>query len=230
MILGRGNFSIPEIRSYVELLEGDNMIIFPGNSGDSIEYLFKEHDIWGPPNSLDDLDILLEALMNPTEWKAHETREPHKDLLQRTNLIHHFHLDVHKKKRSEYRWFAFRDVKRFGNVWFNLGGSKKPWKELESIWAGDKGFKRLHQLYPWVSQKYHIRTHPEVFPTELSKKIVNKIWGNLTINYPDIYPILHIWPNFYLCPGQKLNYYPLILTIILKNGQSLKETMEYLLV
>lgn len=130
-------------------------------------------------------------------WRAYETKSA-RDELRDACLVYHFHLDSGRKKgRSAYRWFAFRDPARFGNVWFNLGGTYAGPNMLRSLWTSHEWMRRIKELFPEVAVRYWIRGC-EGFPViEPSRHSVSHLWRE----EQDRYPAVQVEDGLYLSAG-----------------------------
>ena len=176
----------------------ENLLMLPHYIVPGPYWPFPSEKIWSPPGSWDDLQPLFDAMSDQTKWKEYETTHK-RDELRDNCLVHHFHLDSHRNngQRSSYRWFAFRDPLRFGNIWFNLGGTYLSVKTLSELWTSPEWMRRLNQLYPWVADKYRIRGNPGLDTPIFSRAAVRHVW----LNEPDCYPVVLVDNFYYLCAG-----------------------------
>ena len=197
--LYRGEISVRELRSMFPAGPGNNTVVFPGDP----RSLCIAESIWVPPRSggeREALGVLLEQMCGPTGWKSYETNRKTDDLRDK-HLIHHFHLDERTGSRSNYRWFAFRDPGRFGNVWFNLGGTYATLDDLKPLWTSPIWFQRMGQLYPWVASRYRIRGGRPIPAYPQLQHNVRSIWHNKS---PDVYGVVRVGDDIYICPGMAI--------------------------
>ncbi|MCY4365769.1 MAG: hypothetical protein OXE17_06050 [Chloroflexi bacterium] len=176
-----------------------NLLMLPHGAVPGNDWPFPQSELWQPPCSWDDIHPLLEDMIQENDWQAFETGQK-KDLLRDHCLVHHFHLEAKRSKgpRSAYRWFAFRDPKRFGNVWFNLGGtylSPSP-EKLGQMWTSPTWMSRIIELYPLVARTYLIRGTPIPIPEPTRRGVIH-IWEN----EKDCYPVVKVGNYIYLCAG-----------------------------
>ena len=190
--------SINELRATFPVGGYANLLMLPHYVVPGPYWPFPSSGMWSPPGSWDNLQPLFYAMSNQSTWQEYETTHK-RDELRDTCLVHHFHLDSHRNngQRSSYRWFAFRDPLRFGNVWFNLGGTYRSLGSLRQLWTSPEWMRRLKQLYPWVAAKYRIRGNPGLPAPAVSRANVRHIW-NLE---KDCYPVVSVSKFFYLCAG-----------------------------
>ena len=195
--LYKGELSIKELRSWFPAGSGENMIVFPPGL-----HLIDDRHLapWCPPkttNEWDALGILLERLCDPSAWKGYETHQK-ADELRDKHCVHHFHLDERRRSRSPYRWFAFRAPNRFGNVWFNLGGTYENLESLRNLWTSPIWFRRIKQLYPWVASTYRIRGADKIPFRSQFPKNVRSIWHG---KRQGVYGAMIVDDDVYLYPG-----------------------------
>ena len=187
--------SINELRATFPADGNENLLMMPQDAASSLGWPFPDEGMWTTGN-WDDLRSLFEAMVSRDEWIDHETNQKG-DELRDTCLVHHFHLDGHRRKRSSYRWFAFRDPSRFGNVWFNLGGTHKSLDELGDFWTGPEWMVQIKRLYPWVAAKYLIRGNDKIPVPPYIPHVVRHIRHR----EPNHYPVVQVDQYVYICPG-----------------------------
>ena len=198
LLFGSVVSSVNELRAAFPAGSSRNLLMLPYGTVPGTDWPFPITKLWLPPFSWDDLQFLLDAMSHESAWQDFETRQKG-DPLRDTCLIHHFHLASSREKgaRSSYRWFAFRDPLRFGNVWFNLGGTYLSPEFLGPLWTSPVWMFRLIQLYPWVASTYLIRGNPG-FPLPVpSRPVVHRIWKH----EPNCYPVVNVGDYFYICAG-----------------------------
>ena len=160
----------------------------------------RQQEFWCPPETRTEweaLGTLLERLCDPSAWKGYETNRG-ADQLRDKLCIHHFHLDERNRRRSNYRWFAFRSPHRFGNVWFSIGGTYNPRESLRDLWTSPVWFARIRELYPWVASVYRIRGLDGRLPREQFDENVKDVWHG---NRSGVYGVVVVDNDVYLCPG-----------------------------
>ena len=187
--------SINELRATFPADGNENLLMLPQGAASGFGWPFPDEGMWATGN-WDDLRSLFEAMASRNEWFAHETNS-NGDELRDTCLVHHFHLDGHRRPRSSYRWFAFRDPSRFGNLWFNLGGTDKSLDELRDFWTGREWMVQIKRLYPWVAAKYRIRGNPGIPVPSYIPRAVRQIRHH----EPNHYPVVQVDDDIYLCAG-----------------------------
>lgn len=195
--LHKGEFSLRELRSGFPAGSGENMVVFPPGQ----HFIHDQQSpSWCPPQTRDEWDalgVLLERLCDPSAWKGHETHRK-SDQLRDKHYVHHFHLDERHGSRSTYRWFAFRAPDRFGNVWFNLGGTYEDLESLGHLWTSSVWLRRIKQLYPWVASTYRIRgAHNIPFHSQLPEN-VKSIWHG---KRQGVSGAVRVDDDIYLYPG-----------------------------
>ncbi len=192
-----GEFNTKELRSAFPAGLGPNMIAFPPGA---LGVCPPDPPLWQLPQTTDEWDALrtlVGRMSDPSAWKAHETNK-HSDELRDKHLVHHFHLDGGRRPRSEYRWFAFRDPGRFGNVWFNLGGTYLPQEYLEGVWRTPVWFDRIRAFYPWVASAYRIRGVPIPLQHPQLPDNVRSVWHN---KRDGVYGVVRLDGDVYVYPG-----------------------------
>ena len=195
LLFGSTIASINELRAAFPEGGEAHLLMLPQNTSPGEGWPFAEGGLWSPGN-WEELQALFAAMTTANEWEGHETNE-RADELRDTCLVHHFHLDAHTKKRSSYRWFAFKDTRRFGNTWFNLGGTEKHPKELQEIWVGPEWMVQIKKLYPWVAAQYRIRGNQGIPIPAYRRASVRQTRHR----EPNCYAAVHVDDEFYICPG-----------------------------
>ena len=191
--------SFNELRAIFPSGGSEHLLMVPDDVALSDDRAFPSTGIWSPPNSNDDLEFLFKAMATRGGWKEFETSR-NNDELRDTCLVHHFHLESHreKDKRSDYRWFAFRDPCRFGNVWFNLGGTSESLDNLRPLWTSPVWMERIKKLYPWVAAKYRIRGNPPNMPPPIYSPVGERY---IRKQEPNCYPVVLVENSFYISAG-----------------------------
>ena len=133
--------SVNELRGTFPAGGDEHLMMVPYGAVPGVNWPFPTTGIWSPPGSWDDLRFLFDAMSVRSAWQEFETTRKI-DELRDTCLVHHFHLEPYRKKsqRSSYRWFAFRDPLRLGNVWFSLGGTYRFRGTLRPLWTSPDGW------------------------------------------------------------------------------------------
>ena len=190
--------SINELKASFPARGDDHLLMMPHGVVPGGNWPFPSTGIWSQPGSWDDVEFLFDAMVSRDEWRDFETNQK-TDELRDTCLVHHFHLESRRKdgQRSSYRWFAFRDPLRFGNVWFNLGGTYGSLDILRPLWTSPEWMTQIERLYPWVASKYLIRGNPGLPTPVASRSVERHIWRRER----DCYPVVKVGDFFYLCAG-----------------------------
>ena len=196
--VGSAVCSINELKAIFPAGSSEHLLMVPRDTVIGTNWPFPSTRIWSPPGSWDDLQFLFDEMSSQSTWQEFETTRK-SDELRETCLVHHFHLESHRKngQRSSYRWFAFRDPFRFGNVWFNLGGTYRSLDILRPLWTSPEWMARIEKLYPWVASKYRIRGNPGIPTPVASPPMVRHIWRR----EPDCYPVVEVDGFVYICAG-----------------------------
>ena len=194
-----GAFRLSEFGSIFPGGGDDHVLLLPEGALPGGGWPFPSEGIWSEYCSWDDLSYLFQAMCSRDRWEAYETKRGY-DELRDTCLVHHFHLDDGRKKgRSSYRWFAFRDPVRFGNVWFNLGGTYHGHRDLRPLWTSSVWMARIKRLFPDVAKRYRIRGGGELPSNGSSSRAVR----NTLRDEKDYHPVVGVGDDLYLCAGGK---------------------------
>ena len=172
--------------------------MLPHHAVPGADWPFPSTGIWDQLPSWDNIHFLFEAMSHQSAWQDFETTSK-TDELRDTCLVHHFHLDPKQKNRhrSNYRWFAFRDPRRFGNIWFNLGGTSRSLAILRGRWTSPEWMYQLARLYPRIATRYRIRGTGDIRPPNPRPTTVRHIWKH----EPDAYPVVIVGGDVYICAG-----------------------------
>ena len=190
-----GKASTQDLQHLFPAYGNENLMVFPHGMNVSLNWFFPSDDLWSPPATWSDISFLLDAMCTSENWQDFETTR-RKDPLREYCMVHHFHIESSQKikQRSGYRWFAFRDPKRLGNVWYNLGGTYTFPKWTSSTWMA-----RICELYPWIASIYRIRDITKIPIVSYSPANVRYIWKN----EPSCYPVVRVENQVYLCAGDR---------------------------
>ena len=194
-ILGFGDLELNYLKGIFPAPSGENLMVFPGFVDRASGSFLPSDGIWSHPGNWDDLSVLFRAMVDGDTWRGHETKKGRDDLRD-VCLVHHFHLDAGKKNRSAYRWFAFRDSLRFGNIWFNLGGSYLGWAGMGDLWTSPVWMERIRALYPSVAAHYRIRGAGRVPAYPHNRALVEGVWRDA----PG-YAAHRVGSDIYICAG-----------------------------
>ena len=203
LLFGSVVSSVSELRAAFPAGSSHNLLMLPYGTVPGADWPFPSTRLWSPPCSWDDLHFLLEAMSHESSWHDFETKKK-EYALRDTCLVHHFHLESSRGKgpRSNYRWFAFRDPLRFGNVWFNLGGIYLSPEWLSPLWTSSTWMSRRIQLDPWVASTYYIRGNPGLPVPVASRLGVRHIWKD----EENCYPVVKVGDYFYICAGGRASH------------------------
>ena len=194
-----GAFRLSELASMFPGGGDDHLLLLPEGALPGGGWPFPSEGIWSECGSWDDLSYLFEAMCSRNRWGAYETTGAY-DELRDTCLVHHFHLDDGRKKgRSSYRWFAFRDPVKFGNVWFNLGGTYRGRRDLRPLWTSSVWMARIKRLFPDVAKRYRIRGRGGLPSNGSSSRVVR----DTLRDEKSYYPVVGAGDDLYLCAGGK---------------------------
>ena len=194
-----GAFRLSELRSMFPRGGDAHLLLLPEGARPGGGWPFSSEGIWSEHGSWDDLSYLFDAMCSGDGWWAYETKSGY-DELRETCLVHHFHLDDGRRRgRSSYRWFAFRDPVRFGNVWFNLGGTYRNERELRPLWTSSVWMARIKRLYPDVAVRYRIRGRSGLRSNGSSSRAVR----DALKDEKDYHPVVGVGDDLYLCAGGK---------------------------
>ena len=194
-ILGFGDLELNDLKGIFSAGGGENLMVFPGLVDRASGSFLPSDRIWSHPGNWDDLSFLFRAMADGDAWCGHETQKGRDDLRD-VCLVHHFHLDAGKKNRSAYRWFAFKDPLRFGNIWFNLGGSYLGWAGMADLWTSPVWMERIRALYPSVAALYRILGAGKLPAYPHSQNLVEAVWRN-----SPGYAAHRVGPDIYICAG-----------------------------
>ena len=195
-----GSASLGELRSMFPSGGDLNLLVLPYGADPADGWPLPSTRMWSPPVSWDDLAFLFDAMSSRGRWKEYETGRK-RDELRDFCMVHHFHLGARRKmsQRSNYRWFAFRDPERLGNVWFNLGGTYASLGSLGSLWTSAMWMERIKELYPWVAAKYRIRGVEGMPQSGNSNAVVRAVWKKEL----GCYPVVRVGDDVFLCAGER---------------------------
>ena len=194
-ITGFGDLELNYLRGIFAAGGGENLMVFPGLVDRASGSFLPSDGMWSHPGNWDDLSVLFRSMVNGDAWCGHETKKGRDDLRD-VCLVHHFHLDAGKRSRSSYRWFAFRDPLRFGNIWFNLGGTDLGHQQLGDLWTSPVWMERIKLMYPSVAAHYHIRSAGEFPAYPHNRALVEGVWSDSFG-----YPANRVGSDFYICAG-----------------------------